>query len=197
MGAEPLKNDKELTWKLVNTEHVVTDRWIDFRRLSYEMPDGTLFEPFYNYSRRSYVVIAATDTEGNYICVRQYRQGIGAVTTEFPAGGIENYGTTDYEKTGREEDPLEAARRELIEETGYTSDDWTHLLTIPSDATLGDNYAHLYLAKNCRKVQGQTLDETEFMNVTVIPPAELEKMAAAGQFQQAIHVLTLMLAKNC
>lgn len=192
-----MKNDKELTWKLVNTEHVVTDRWIDFRRLSYEMPDGTLFEPFYNYSRRSYVVIAATDTEGNYICVRQYRQGIGAVTTEFPAGGIENYGTTDYEKTGREEDPLEAARRELIEETGYTSDDWTHLLTIPSDATLGDNYAHLYLAKNCRKVQGQTLDETEFMNVTVIPPAELEKMAAAGQFQQAIHVLTLMLAKNC
>ncbi len=191
-----MKNDKELTWKLVDTEHVVTDRWIDFRRLSYEMPDGTLFEPFYNYSRRSYVVIAATDTQGNYICVRQYRQGIGAVTTEFPAGGIENYGKTDYEKTGREEDPLEAARRELAEETGYTSDDWTHLLTIPSDATLGDNYAHLYLARNCRKVQGQTLDETEFVNVTVLGPEELEAMAENGRFQQAIHVLALMLAKQ-
>ena len=192
-----MKNDQELTWKLVKTEHVVTDRWIDFRRLTYEMPDGTLFEPFYNYSRRSYVVLAATDTQGNYLCVRQYRQGIGEVTTEFPAGGIENYGATDYEKTGREEDPLEAARRELIEETGYTSDDWTHLLTIPSDATLGDNYAHLYLARNCRKVQSQTLDETEFMNVIAIPPDELEKMAASGRFQQAIHVLALMLAKNC
>ena len=192
-----MKNDQKLTWKLVNTEHVVTDRWIDFRRLTYEMPDGTLFEPFYNYSRRSYVVIAATDTQGNYLCVRQYRQGIGGVTTEFPAGGIENYGATDYEKTGREEDPLEAARRELIEETGYTSDDWTHLLTIPSDATLGDNYAHLYLARNCKKVQSQTLDETEFMNVIAIPPAELEEMAASGRFQQAIHVLALMLAKNC
>ena len=186
----------DLTWKLVESEHVAQDRWIDFRRLVYEMPDGTLMGPFYNYSRRSYAVIAALDTEGNYLCVRQYRQGIGEVTTEFPAGGIENYGSTDYEKTGREEDPLEAAKRELAEETGYVSDDWTHLLTIPSDATLGDNYAHLYLARNCVKKQEQQLDDTEFVNVQLIPAKELEEMADRGQFKQAIHVLALKLAKE-
>ena len=84
-------DDKQnnLTWEEVSTEHIVQDEWIDFRRSAYRFPDGSVFEPFYSYSRRDYVVIVASDTEGKYLCVRQFRQGIREVTTEFPAGGIE------------------------------------------------------------------------------------------------------------
>ena len=125
--------DDSLKWKPVSTEHVVQDKWIDFRRMAFELPDGTVFSPYYNFSRRSYVVIVASDEESRYLCVRQYRHGIGEVTTEFVAGGIEcdtdrEYLTKQDTITSRE-DALEAAKRELEEETGYTSDEWEHLIT--------------------------------------------------------------------
>lgn len=188
--------DKDLAWEEVRTEHIVQNEWIDFRKSAYRFPDGRIIEPFYSYSRRDYVVIVATDEDGNYICVRQFRQGIQEVTTEFPAGGIERkegkeYGSAEYAETA-----LEAARRELQEETGYTSDHWRHLLTVPSSATIADNYAVLFEARNCRKSSDQSLDETEFLNVTMHTESELSEMIHAGKFQQSMHVLAWLLAKD-
>ena len=68
--------DESLAWEEVSVEHIVQDKWIDFRRAAYRFPDGTTFSPYYNYSRRSYVVIVASDEEDNYLCVRQYRHGM-------------------------------------------------------------------------------------------------------------------------
>lgn len=186
-----------LEWEEIRTEHIVQDEWIDIRRSAYRFPDGSVFEPFYSYSRRNYVVVVASDTEGNYLCVRQYRQGIHEVTTEFPAGGIERkdgrqYGSDDMSA----EDALAAAKRELLEETGYESDEWKHLLTVPSNATIADNYAYLFAAENCRKVAGQDLDETEFLNVTSHTGQEIENMIRAHKFQQAVHILAWLLSQR-
>lgn len=208
---------EDLVWEEVSTEHIVQDEWIDFRRSKYRFPDGTEFEPYYSYSRRDYVVIVASDEEENYICVRQFRQGIGEVTTEFVAGGLERTDGKEYRESAADravtgaaaagegaagpvenasEDALEAAKRELMEESGYASDEWTHLLTIPSNATIADNYAYLYCAKNCRKVSGQHLDETEFLNVELHSREEIEELIRTGKFQQMAHVAAWYLAKE-
>ena len=172
-------------------------------------PDGSVFEPFYSYSRRDYAVIVATDEEGRYICVRQFRQGIKEVTTEFPAGGIErkdgkeyagralmNEVVDDADSPDATEEAFDAAKRELLEETGYVSDEWEHLLTVPSNATISDNYAYIYSAKNCRKASGQELDVTEFLNVCLHTEAEIEKLVHEGDFKQAVHVMAWLLAKK-
>ena len=187
-----------LEWELVSTEHIVQDEWIDFRKSAYRFPDGTVFEPYYSYSRRDYVVIVATDTDGNYICVRQFRQGIGRVTVEFPAGGIERKDGKEYgsSQDSSAEDALEAAKRELSEETGYESDEWRQLICIPANATIADNYAFLFEAKNCRKVTGQSLDETEFLNVNIHSEQEIKAMIDSGEFPQAMHILGMLLSKN-
>ncbi len=187
-----------LEWEEVSCEHIVKDEWIDIRRSTYRFPDGSTFEPFYSYSRRNYVVIVASDTEGNYLCVRQYRQGIKRVTTEFPAGGIERKDGKEYGRSQdvSSEDALNAAKRELLEETGYESGEWWHLLTVPSNATIADNYAYIFEAKNCRKVAGQSLDETEFLNVYSYTEQELEDMIAAGDFPQAVHILAWLLSRR-
>lgn len=193
-------NEREdLAWEEVSTEHIIQDEWIDFRRSAYRLPDGNVFEPYYSFSRRDYVVIVASDCDGNYLCVRQFRQGIREVTTEFPAGGLERPDGKEYRADGEDacsEDALAAAKRELLEETGYSSCDWSHLLTIPSNATIADNYAYVYMAKNCRKVGGQELDETEFLNVELHTEQEIEELIRTGGFQQAVHVMAWLLAKG-
>ena len=194
------QTDEALKWKAVSTEHIVQDKWIDFRKVAYELPDGTVFSPYYNYSRRSYVVIVASDVEGNLLCVRQYRHGIGEVTTEFVAGGIECESGREYltkqDTIASRENALDAAKRELEEETGYTSDEWEHLITIPSAATIADNYAFIYRAKNCRRTHEQHTDSTEFLRMEKLSADEIDGLIAAGKFQQAMHVMAWLLAKK-
>ncbi|MCR5251662.1 MAG: NUDIX hydrolase [Lachnospiraceae bacterium] len=192
--------DAALRWVEVSREHIVEDEWIDFRRSAYRFPDGTVFEPFYSYSRRDYVVIVPEDAEGKFICVRQFRQGIGRVTVEFPAGGIERRDGKEYRSglfsEADAEDALEAAKRELLEETGYSSDRWTHLISMPSNATIADNYAHIFFARNCRKIAGPALDDTEFLETTLLDVKQLKLAIRSGEFAQAVHVMGWLLAKD-
>ena len=67
---------------------------------------------------------------------------------------------------------------------------------MPSNATIADNYAHLFVAKNCRKVSGQSLDETEFLNVKKLSAQEIEELIAKGEFQQAIHIMGWLMANR-
>lgn len=183
--------DENLIWEEISTEHIVQDQWIDIRRSAYRFPDGRIFQPYYSFTRRNYAVIVASDEEGRLICVRQFRQGIKQVTTEFPAGAIEKEDGEDAAEAA-----LRAARRELREETGYESGQWRHLLTIPSSATISDNYAYLFAAENCRKVTGQDLDEMELINVEKHSARELDEMLARGEFQQSVHALAWLLARR-
>ena len=195
-----MKNtDAGLKWELVESEHLVKDEWMDFRRETYRFPDGHEKGPFYNYSCKSYAVIVAQDEAGRLLCVRQYRHGLQAVTTEFPAGGIEcldGKSYSDRNDPAVTENPLEAAKRELREETGYVSDEWKHLLTVPSNATRADNYAYLYYAGNCRRAGDLKLDDSEFLNVFYLTPEEIRACIVSGKFQQAIHILAYMLAEK-
>ncbi|MBQ2347281.1 MAG: NUDIX hydrolase, partial [Clostridia bacterium] len=93
------------------------------------------------------VTVAALTKENELLFVRQYRYPFHEIVLELPAGKMEKNST-----------PLENIKRELLEETGYESDDWKHLMTIPSNATMADNMAYIYVAKNCRKKSEQSLD---------------------------------------
>ena len=197
-----MEDNSNLVWKLKKEEHVVQDEWIDFRRNDYELPNGEVIGPVYNYSKHSFSLIVATDEKGDFICVRQYRHGIDEVTSEFPAGAIEYKEKSDVPYitskniVASEEDAFEAAKRELKEETGYASDNWKHLLTTPANATLSNSNVHIYAATNCRKVTGQHLDDTEFLNVLTLSEKELKQRIFEGDFKQSLHVLAYYLFKD-
>ena len=196
MMAEEKKRvrDEDLAWEEVRTEHLIRDRWIDLRRSAFRYPDGKVWEPYYNYTRRDYAVVVASDEDGNYLCVRQFRQGIRKVTTEFPAGGIEREGMTTSSGSTAEE-ALLAAKRELREETGYESDQWTYLMRVPSSASLSDNYGFLFAAENCRKRAEQKLDDMELLRVEKHTAAEIDDLICREEFQQTDHMLAWMLWK--
>lgn len=184
-------DENNLVWEEISTEHLVQDEWIDFRRSAYRFPDGRVFQPYYSYTRKDYAVIVASDEKGDLLCVRQFRQGIRQVTTEFPAGAIEKKDGQDMAEAA-----LQAAKRELREETGYESSCWRTLMAIPSSATISDNYAWLFAAENCRPVSGQQLDEMELLGVVKHTPEEIDQLIRAGQFQQSVHVLAWLLTRR-
>lgn len=197
--------EKKLYWELINEEHIIQDQWIDFRRNEYKLPDGQTIKPVYNYSKHSFSLVVATDRSGNFICVRQYRHGIDEITTEFPAGGIEYAKEEDAASEpcitkeniiASEDEAFEAAKRELREETGYTSDNWTHLLTIPANATISNSNVHIYSATDCTLSASQELDDTEFLNVVLLNETELLSAINGGDFKQALHVLAYYLFKD-
>jgi ADP-ribose pyrophosphatase len=197
--------EKKLYWELINEEHIIQDAWIDFRRNEYKLPDGQTITPVYNYSKHSFSLVVATDRSGNFICVRQYRHGIDEITTEFPAGGIEYAKEEDAASEpfitkeniiATEDEAFEAAKRELREETGYTSDNWTHLLTIPANATISNSNVHIYSATDCTLSASQELDDTEFLNVVTLSETELLSAINGGDFKQALHVLAYYLFKD-
>jgi hypothetical protein len=171
------KMDENLRWEKLEDKIIRKDRYIDFREARYRLPNGTEIAPFYHYSGRDFVVIAAKDTEGKYICVRQYRVGIDAVTTEFPAGGIE-----------RGESALEAAKRELLEETGAVAERWTELGSFFANPTMGTSRAHCFLAEGCRVVSAQALDESECVVYVRLGEDELRRAMEDGSFAQAVHI---------
>lgn len=191
------QDEENLKWQEVSREQIVDNQWMDLRQLAYKLPDGRVFEPFYSYSRRDYAIVVAIDIEGKLLAVRQFRHGIGEVTTEFPAGGIETDSLSGYSRSHK--DPaylalaLAAAKRELKEETGYISEDWAHLITVPSNPSIADNYAFIFVADNCRKVDDLQLDDTEFLNVVRLSKEELWQLIAEGGFQQAIHIMAFAL----
>ena len=188
-------SDRDLAWEEVRTEHIIRDRWIDLRRCAFRYPNGMVWEPYYNYTRRDYAIVVASDCEGNYLCVRQFRQGIRRVTTEFPAGGLEREDAAVFSGSTVAE-ALLAAKRELREETGYESEKWTDLMRVPSCASLSDNYAFLFAAEDCRKCTEQKLDEMELLRMEKHTAAEIDDMILREEFPQTDHILAWMLWKN-
>ena len=178
-----------LDWKCIKEEDLVKDEWMHFKKKDYLFPDGKVYGPFYTYSIRSYVTVVAQDEQGNFLCVRQFRQGIGRQTIEFPAGGIES-------KEMNQEIALQAAKRELLEETGYQSEDWTYLYNVPSHATLADNEVYIFFARNCHKEKEQALDQTEFLSYSLLSSKEVEALIQEEKFEQALHILAWFLWKQ-
>ena len=78
----------------------------------------------------------------------------------------------------------------------YVSDCWSHVITAPSDATISDNYAHIFRAKNCRKAGGQELDDSEYLHVELKSPEQIDGLIREGGFQQIVHMLGWMLVKG-
>ena len=115
------------------------------------------------------VCVIAIDDEGMVPLVRQYRYGVGCVTLELPAGKLE-----------KGEDPLEAIRRELSEETGYTADEIIPLhICYPSPAILSE-VIYIYLARGLHGGK-QHLDEDEFLEVERYHLSQLVEMVMAGE----------------
>ncbi len=163
-------------------EHVVDEdvawrgRIFNVNRLHVELPDGRMATRDVVRHPGAVAIVALTD-EGRICLVRQYRTALGRVTVEIPAG-----------KLDPGEDPLEAAHRELQEETGMVADQMAFLTTIATSDGFCDELIHIYMATGLSFAQSSP-DADEFINVDLVEVGELVDAVLDGRIEDAKTVV--------
>ena len=138
-----------------------------------ETPDGHRAEWDYIDHRGAAAVVSVLD-DGRLLMVRQYRDALDRETIEIPAGGL----------NGWDEPTINAAARELEEETGYRSDNLTKLVSVVTAVAFCNEVVDVYLATGLVKTS-QHLDEDEFIDVEKYTLDELKDMIFAGTIQDS------------
>lgn len=138
-----------------------------------------------------WVNVVAVTKAGRIVVVDQHRFGCGADTLEIPAGIVDPG-----------EEPLEAAKRELREETGYASSAWEYLGWVEPNPAFLDNRCHHWLARDAEKAGPPRPDDTEAIEVREMEPAEVLHELHEGRMRHALavsalsHVMDLRTAKG-
>lgn len=138
---------------------------------------------FYVIDAADWINVIPVTPEGEIVFVRQYRHGTQEVTLEVP-GGIVDDG---------DESPAAAARREMIEETGYDSDALIALGDVAPNPAMQSNQCYTYLAPNAHKQAGQQLDRTEEIEVVLVQPERVPDLIRDGQVSHALVVAAFYL----
>lgn len=180
MDNKKQRSDEEMKWNTLSSEQLINRPWLKARRDTVQLPNGKVYDEYYVLSYPTWINVIAETEDGNIILERQYRHGLGVVSTEICAGVMEEGET-----------PLQAAQRELEEETGYTGGVWQEIMTISPNPSTMDNLCHCFYAHSVKKTSRQHLDDTEDIEVLLYPKEEVKQMLLRGDFIQALMVAPL------
>jgi 8-oxo-dGTP pyrophosphatase MutT (NUDIX family) len=169
-------------WKTISEETAYENAWIKVEHHEVVNPAGNPGIYGKVHFKNTAISIVALDSEGFTYLVGQFRYTLNAYSWEIPEGGcsIESGEST-----------LEAAKRELVEETGLIAATWTELGEVYLSNSVSDEKAVMYLAQNLSQHQACP-EETEVLKIRKLPLAEAIEMAQKGEITDALSVLTLL-----
>lgn len=147
-----------------------------------ELPNGKIIEKMI-MEYGTWATIVAITKDQQAILIKQYRHGVGRVIWEFP-GGVVDPGET----------PMQAAKRELLEESGYGGGTWVESGVVSPNPDNHNNVIHTFLALDVAKLASQDLDPNEEIDVFPISLDEVIRMATHGELLQSMQVSALFFA---
>jgi 8-oxo-dGTP pyrophosphatase MutT (NUDIX family) len=165
---------KHIPWTTLSSQQILDNPHLKIRREQVAVPNGPIIPDYYIIENRGWVGIVPLTEDGRFLINRQYKHGIGLEVLEFPAGGIDAH----------EDDPVVAAHRELMEETGYSvphnqMEPLAHMLANPTGAR---TRIWWYIAHNVRKTGAQKIDPVEVIENLLVTPQELLRLIHSGEF---------------
>jgi 8-oxo-dGTP pyrophosphatase MutT (NUDIX family) len=169
----------ERHWKVLETRVTYQDRWLKLRTDRCETPSGKILQGFHVVEFPDWINVIALDKNLSVILAREYRHGAGRVVTGLPSGILE---TTD-------QSPLEGARRELQEETGYGEGRFFEVGSAAPNPAIQSNRAHTFLAVDMKPGFERHLDPAEDIELLLVPFADFVEQTLRGRLDlQSIHL---------
>lgn len=172
--------DEAMKWEVLESEYLHRRPWLTVRRDKVRLPNGTVHPEYYVLEYPTWVNVIALTPEGKFVMVKQYRHGLGIVATELCAGVAE-----------AGEEPMEAAKRELLEETGFGGGDWELLSVLCANPGSQNNLSYSFIASGVVRMDSQHLDETEDIKVEILDEAEVLEMLVNDRLKQALMAAPL------
>lgn len=168
-------------WKVLKSENILhIGPWLNVRQETVQLPSGAEIPTWFVLEFPDWINVIAITDDGQIIMEDQYRHGLGVTHFEIPAGVIDPGET-----------PLQAAQRELSEETGYEGGDWSLFMTLSPNPTNHNNLSYTFLAKGVRKVREPHQETTEDIHVHLMSPDDVRELLEKGEIIQALHAAPL------
>ncbi|MDQ3925474.1 MAG: NUDIX hydrolase [Actinomycetota bacterium] len=168
-------------WWTLGAEYLYESPWCSFRVDGVRLPDGAEIE-YGVLESAGFAAVVPITARGSVVLVRQWRQPVGGYTLELPGGGVDG---------GK--DPREAARRELLEETGYRAEELSHLISVHTSPGRSTEVCHLFRCRAVRALTGPRPEPTEFVSAVQLPLAEAVGKVFSGEITAATTVLGLLM----
>lgn len=165
---------------MLGREYLYRRPWLTVRRDRVRLPTGAVNDEYYVLEYPTWVNVIAIDREGRFVMVEQYRHGLQEVFTELVAGVAEEGET-----------PLEAAQRELLEETGYAGGTWRLNTVLSANPGSQNNLSYSFIATGVERVAEQHLDETEDVAVRLLSRDEVLQLLRSDTLKQALMAAPL------
>jgi 8-oxo-dGTP pyrophosphatase MutT (NUDIX family) len=173
--------DDPKPWDVLASTYLYRKRWLTLRQDRVRLPGGGIIEEYFVNEYTPWTNVVALTADRKIVLVRQYRYGLREVHFELP-GGVVDAG----------EEPAAAARRELLEETGFGGGVWETFLTLSANPALQTNLTHTFLANGVEPLRPPEAHPTEELTIHVVPLAEARRIVLEGEVVQALHAAPLL-----
>ncbi|MCH5234719.1 MAG: NUDIX hydrolase [Muribaculaceae bacterium] len=167
-------------WETIESQYLIERPWLTARKDIVKLPNGNINPEFYILEYPDWVNVLAITKDGKFLMIEQYRHGLQDVFVELVAGVIE-----------KGEEPLNAAKRELLEETGYGNGNWELLTVISQNPSTTTNLTYCFIAKDVEKVSSQNLDATEDITPCLLTEKEVLDLLMTDKMKQSLMAAPL------
>ena len=176
-------SDSPRPWTRLASRRLIERWWMTLRQDRVRLPSGHVLDEYHVLEYPDWSCVLALTNHGEAVIIQQYRYAIERVCTELPAGALD-----------AGESPLEAAQRELLEETGYVAERWTALGRCAVEPSRHTNFGYLFVAEDARRVAEPTPDASEDLVVACIPAGDLMGLVETGEIVHGVHVAAVLWA---
>lgn len=168
-------------WVVQSSDYLIKQAWCTLRVDHVLIPNGATIPNYYIFEYPHWVNVIAITQEQEFLFIYQYRHGLQQHDYELPAGVCEE---TD-------QSPLETAKRELLEETGYGNGKWQQFTVISPNPGTHTNLCYCFLATELEKITTPHLDATEDLEVMKLSLNEVKQLLLDDHIKQSLHATPL------